>query len=933
MNHNEWEMLGKVVRTSLHSMPVNTDEELIGRMEQFATACGCDKSEPEFGELLESLRNEANVYVDPGESIEGNVPWAKWLQNARDAHVSQDVRWNAYTEYLTNDLHRPQSVIYRLNQTADEVLNLISDPRRDREPRQRKGLILGDVQSGKTQTYMSLMNKAADYGYKLLVVLTSDNEDLRRQTQERVDTDFFGYLEDPSTGKRLVSGIGKHFTHETRATGLTSSTMDFLDYRKKSLNRVPRPGWTQNPSVAVIKKNSRVLKSFIQWLSDEEFDRSVPVLLIDDECDYASVNTSKDADSPTTINALIRELFTLSVRTSYVAVTATPFANIFIDDQNESDLFPEDFIHMTHAPSNYIGVDELFGNLDKPNDHDRRVKEIDEDQISVWLDLKQKKDEPVRGPLPRQVVTAVDTFAVACAVVDAGDSRRQSMLVHVSRYTPIQKMVATQIYEHLNDLRNAVQMHRADMSDPIIGELRDVYEREYQGVMGSTWTGVLDRLARYLPNTVVRLVNATGDAESWNEEHNASDDDLSECTIYVGGDKLSRGMTLEGLTVSFFYRNTGAADTLLQMGRWFGYRDGYDKVTRIWLLPQAIDDFQYASSVLIDLRRSIGIMRQNGMTPKDFGLAIQKNPSKGVRITNPTKMRAAVEHDHRALGLSMDGRRIESTTLSYDPQVMRKNDEALRSLLQELDEASYEEVKGSAGRTTIGVCYKRIRAELVLRFLSDFRAGYKDLFFGDFFATYGATERRLPFSLAQRYVETQAPDDADGYGSPRVGQRLGNYPYWDVMFVTGGDGDASPVRSGFVWHMNSRACKPLNRERKTFAVSGDSRRLGSVNHVRAYVSSMGDCPDGYVSGNELDYYRYATRPAMFIYMISPKEDGNGKLALPDHALAAKLVIPQNPDSVDTSNVGTGTVYYYNTVAERQEFLDTVAKFGDLPEEE
>ena len=918
----EWKMLEDTVRTSLHTKPVQGESELIERLSQFASACGCDASDSRFDKLFRMLRDEANIFIDPGDSIESKVPWVKWLQDAREAHVSDDIRWNAYTEYLSNELHRPQNVIYQLNQTTDEVLSLISDPRKDKEPRQRKGLILGDVQSGKTQTYMSLMNKAADYGYKLLVVLTSDNEDLRRQTQRRIDTDFFGYFEE-STGRRIKTGIGRHFSCEIRATGLTSSTMDFLDHSKKNLNRVSRPGWDQQPYVAVIKKNSRVLQSFIKWLSDKEFDRSVPVLLIDDECDYASVNTGKDSDNPTKINGLLRELFALSSRTAYVAVTATPFANIFIDDQNENDLFPEDFIYVTHAPKNYIGVDKLFGNLDEPKNHNPRIKEIDEEDLSTWLKLRQKKDEPLSGPLHRQVRYAVDTFAVACAIADVGESRHQSMLVHVSRYTPIHRMVADQIYAHLTNLRNAVQMHRSDESDPIITELRQIYENEYRETLDSNWHSVLDKLVHYLPNTVVRLVNSTKEAETWNECHNASEEDQSDCTIYVGGDKLSRGMTLDGLTVSFFYRNTSAADTLLQMGRWFGYRDGYDELTRIWLLPQAVDDFQYASSVLIDLKKSIKIMRQNGMTPKDFGLAIQKNPSKGVRITNPVKMRNAVEHDHKVLNLSMEGRRVESTRLSYDPKTMKKNDAALQSLLDELDKGStYQEINGT--RKTLGICYKRVDASLVKTFLSTFRAGYKDIFFGNFIATYGADERILHFSLAERYAETQSPKDSPESLS------LSNYPYWDVVFMTGGDGVPSPIKGKFVWSMNKRKCKRLEMDQRTFAVSGSSRRLGSVSDVSSYVKCFGNCPNVYTSRNEMDYYQYATRPALFIYMLQPMGEN---FEAPDHALAAKLVIPQDPDSIDTSDNGKGTVYYYNTVAERYEFMNVIAGFGAMPEEE
>lgn len=916
-------MFSAVVRASLHEEPVQTEDDLLERMSEFTAACHCDTLDPVFNKIFRELRDEANIFIDPGDSIENNVPWVKWLHNARETSNISDTRWNAYQEYLLTDLHRSANVIYRLDQTADEILNLISDPRENEEPRQRKGLILGDVQSGKTQTYLSLMNKAADYGYKLIVVLTSDNEDLRRQTQNRIDTDFFGYTEEPVTGRRRPTGIGNHFKEKISTIGLTSASMDFLDYRKKSLNRSPRPSWKQSPSVAVIKKNSRVLKSFIQWLSDKEFDRSVPVLLIDDECDYASVNTNKDSEDPTTINKLIRELFSLSKRISYVAVTATPFANIFIDDSNESDLFPEDFIFVTHAPTNYIGVNKLFGNLDDPKDNNPKIKEINEDDFSTWLGLKQKKDEPIRGQLNKQVRYAIDTFAVACAIANIEDERKQSMLVHVSRYTPIQRMVADQIYEHLTNLRNAVQMHRDDPTEPIILELKNVYEHEYHNILKSDWSTVLKKIRRCISNTAVRLTNATSEAKTWNEQHNASDEDSSEFTIYVGGDKLSRGMTLEGLTVSFFYRNASAADTLLQMGRWFGYRDGYDELTRIWLLPQAIDDFQYASTALIELKHSIRIMKQNGMTPKDFGLAIQKNPYKGVRITNPTKMRAAVEHNHKAMGLSLAGRRVESTVLSYNPAVLRINDNAARNLLNKISLSSFKEIKGP--KKTIGVCYEYIDAKHVQEFLSEYRAGYKDLFFGDYFATYRDNEKILPFSLAERYVETQSPKESPSSDS----QNLGNFPFWDVVFITGGNGDMSPLQSNFAWHMTQRECLLKDSGRQTCMVSGKNRRLGSRNHVELYVKNCGNCPIDYQSNNEIDYYQYAIRPAIFIYMLQPKDN---KFIEQNHALAVKLVIPQDPNKVDISDASRNTVYYYNTVAERQEFQNIIAKFENISQE-
>lgn len=289
-----------------------------------------------YNRTFRELRNELVPKIDEGITLtDQNSAWKPWLSDMQSSDTWETPRSDSYYQYLVMDKNSSYST---LDYTANEIVKLLADPRRDQPAVSRKGLILGDVQSGKTRTYIALMNKAADCGYRLIIVLTSDNENLRQQTQERIDTDFIGWQD----GIRV--GIGKYQQNIAHPSQLTNEN-DFVAAYDKAFHSFPRPTWNSAaPCVAVIKKNASILSKFNKWFDSPEFDKDLPVLIIDDESDYASVNSAKLDDSPTRINSLIRDLCQISSRTSYVAVTATPFANIFIDDADESDLFPQDFI-------------------------------------------------------------------------------------------------------------------------------------------------------------------------------------------------------------------------------------------------------------------------------------------------------------------------------------------------------------------------------------------------------------------------------------------------------------------------------------------------------------------------------------------------------------------------------------------------------------
>lgn len=433
-NVKEWEIVKRLVRLLADSAEDNSEESIRATLALIAKQHNLGNDKAGFEKAFRELRSELISKIDGGVPLEGitlkgkSDMWKPWFPDMQADEEWDTPRSTSYYQYLTVD---KESEYTTLEYTANEVMSLLSDPRRAKPPVQRKGLILGDVQSGKTRTYIALMHKAVDCGYKLIVVLTSDNEDLRRQTQKRIDTDFIGY----HNGEQV--GVGKYLSMAKvpRISPLTNDNDFGKDYAGAFKN-VARPTWNAiAPYVAVVKKNASVLSKFNKWLKNPEFDSDLPVLVIDDESDYASVNSSKPEDAPTRINGLIRELTIISSRTSYVAVTATPFANIFIDDEIEEDLFPRDFIHILQSPSDYIGAKKLFGDMDSQPKGSPCVQELDEEDLETWLPVTHKKTFDIVDPeLHEAVKYAIDCFIIACCLRPNADTHKQSMLIHMSRF-------------------------------------------------------------------------------------------------------------------------------------------------------------------------------------------------------------------------------------------------------------------------------------------------------------------------------------------------------------------------------------------------------------------------------------------------------------------------------------------------------------------
>lgn len=554
--------------------------------------------------------------------------------------------WRRLQKYWLDHSILPIQVVQSVDKVTDEIMGYLGDPL-EVDSWRRRGLVMGHVQSGKTTNYSALIAKAADAGYRIIVVLAGLTNSLRYQTQVRLDQAFVGKS---SLGDNFVSEIypvsyvlkgledeGGEIRHPFCGT---TQNADFSVKTAKSVGATE--GNFADPILFVTKKNEQVLARLADWLRGLRQGGQLegPMLLIDDEADNASVNTAKDPGVTTRINARIRELLNCSRRSSYVGYTATPFANIFIDPDTEDsmlkdDLFPEHFIKSLEPPGNYIGAEKLFS--DGGELFETCIREIPGDYLDL-LPLNHKSVKPV-SELPESLKDAVLEYALfrAIRVLEGESHRHSSMLVNVSRFNAVQRQVHDLIYLLLQDLKAAVDAwasSRSWESSQLLARLHQSWEKEYGKQCDFNWDDVRGALRRGLASVEVRLVNMQGGGLDYTKAP-----ETGMHVIAVGGLALARGLTLEGLAVSYVLRNVGAADTLLQMGRWFGYRPGYERLCRIHATSEMLGDFREVSDAVEELREDLVRMERMGITPNEFGLKVRQSPT-GIAITAANKMRA-----------------------------------------------------------------------------------------------------------------------------------------------------------------------------------------------------------------------------------------------------------------------------------------------------
>ena len=562
-------VISAAVSTQYKEVPP-TEEEFINLAQTMrANMSAFAVTDDEFADILVRLRASIVIQMDVGVFInDRNTPHKSWLP-ARRADLDFFF-WSRYKKYLEEIKHWNPRVTATLDKVSDEIVDLLGDPESS-EPFQRRGLVLGDVQSGKTANYTAISNKAADTGYRIIIVLAGMMENLRQQTQSRLDAEFSGrkseYYLDPKAEqeiKNLPVGVGRYGVQK-RIAAFTSVSKDFdinvLKSNDLNLQSV------SDPVVLVVKKNKRIMNNLIKWLSKSRDDTTgkimLPMLLIDDEADNASVNTRSEDDSPAAINACIRKLLHEFYQASYLGITATPFANIFINPETEDemigdDLFPRDFIYSLAPPTNYIGADKIFG--DEPSFSNALIP-LRRDEMDLFFPFTHKKDLEVDA-LPPSLYEAMAYFLMFNAIRDLrGDyTEHRSMMIHVSRFTDVQNRIAEAVNEWLVQMKSDVQNYAALPSaqrEKIsnLRYLRKVWDKhKLEAISSVSWDEICTKyLNRAVAPIAARAVNQKTGATSL-DYFNHKDDGLR--VIAIGGNSLSRGLTLEGLGVSYFYRRS-----------------------------------------------------------------------------------------------------------------------------------------------------------------------------------------------------------------------------------------------------------------------------------------------------------------------------------------------------------------------------------------
>lgn len=575
-----------------------------------------DLVEQAYRELKKKQEENTPTGANSGAIVKPASYQSGWYLGSLD-----NGHWSRYRELL---MTRGEAGLDELHSETERITSLLADP--NSPGCRRKGLVMGNVQSGKTRNFAGVIAKAADVGYRYVIVLSGINNNLREQTQARLTKDLF-YAE------------GWY--------PLTQKDKDFSPVAK------PQELIFNQPTLcAVVKKNTTRLDNLVEMMRSIplEIRRQRPVLIIDDEADQATPNSLAERDKISAINQHLRNLWASVVSGTYVAYTATPFANVLMDPDDAEELFPSDFITTIQPGPGYFGSERVFG-IAEAIDQDgvtsseglNMVRMIPKDEAALLRPPSDKTAQENFDPdLPESLCAAFDWFVVATAIRRArGDVGHSSMLVHTTHYT-------LPHFTMQERFRQLIHGARIDVARGELELLRASWSRESQAVASEAtlplpaWEQVAVHLPDVLSNMEVIVDNGSS------SDRLNYDDDRLRVVVAIGGGTLSRGLTLEGLAVSYFTRTSNAYDTLMQMGRWFGYRPKYEDLPRVWISDGLDTDYAFLARVEKDLREEISSVEGSEFTPKDVGVRVRAHPGR-LEVTAANKMFHA---DVVQLGLS-----------------------------------------------------------------------------------------------------------------------------------------------------------------------------------------------------------------------------------------------------------------------------------------
>jgi hypothetical protein len=680
--------------------------------------------------LIRKVEEIYTIKQDEWKSIVKEEENNPWLNDKRASIHFSNGFWGNYRQYLEEEKGFAPDIINKLDRLTDSILDNLFDPT-EKVRINKKGLVVGQVQSGKTANYTGLICKAADAGYGLIIVLAGIHNNLRSQTQLRIDESFLGFDTQHTRAfnqQSIKIGVGKPGFSNTNVAHSLTSSLEKGDFTQGAANALGLNFETKEPIIAIIKKNPHVLRRIHQWLSaqaseDSELDKVIrdkALLLIDDEADNASINISNDPDRQSSINSWITNILSLFGKNAYVGYTATPFANIFIP-LNDQNLFPRNFIKNIPAPTNYIGPEKIFGfsalEEDEVSDDVLPIVNRVED-YSAFVPDRHKMEDQLPSALPDSLKRAIRCFILTCAIrrLRGQINVHNSMLIHVSRFIRWQNHISELVSNQFIYYRRGIDQN----DSAIIRVFKETYERDSEGyksylsvtnqilntklsnldsqVEAHEWKDVVQHLNDAASRIVVKSVyGGSREALDYYDHKNG----LS--VIAVGGNKLSRGLTLEGLSISYYLRASKMYDTLMQMGRWFGYRGGYVDLCRLFTSRELNEWFCHITQASDELREEFDYMSDvAGSTPEQYALKVRTHPGV-LQISATNKMRSAI-----TVEISWAGRLVESYEFKKDISVINSNFWNTQKFISNL--SSGYETRPNA------YVWKTIKAEQVINF-------------------------------------------------------------------------------------------------------------------------------------------------------------------------------------------------------------------------
>lgn len=714
-------------------------------------------------DLIVQLEADLNIYSGIAtELVEKNV--RPWLSD-----VKSTIKWNLWDRYKLYLRAKDGSFpVDSVDDLTDKILDKCVNPK-TRGSWDRRGMVVGNVQSGKTANYTGLINKATDAGYKLIVVIAGTHNTLRAQTQFRIDNGYIGRNSSDFIirQKNVKVGVG-NYKVDTEIYSYTSSD-NKGDFNRSIASKINVPIGGKSPTVLVIKKNKSILENLILWLNQFAVDvngerklMDVPLLVIDDEADSASVNSGTEYDVRT-INRLIRTLLNLFNQNTFIGYTATPYANLYIPSSWSEDLetfvkdvklkvgedlFPRDFIVNIPPPSNYIGATQVFGFENENTGESSEGLDIiryAEDQ-EPWIPKKINKDNA--DDLPKDIPTTLKESIKAFILTNSirrlrgqGD-KHSSMLVHVALRVMWIDRISWLVNEILRGYTNQINSGQGNL----LSELREMFYNDFlpttrkvkeniayndPRIKSYTWEEVKDELKAAVTKIEVRSVHGLKRTSAL-EYHRIEEidydahKDVGLSVIAVGGNKLARGITLEGLSVSYYLRTTRMYDSLMQMGRWFGYRPGYVDLCRLYTTSQLVNWYRHVTMATEEMRNDFDEMAANNKRPSDYQLKVRTHPGM-LMVTSLTKMR---EHEKIQVGFS--GKLIQ--TYAFKKDHIAPNYADFKYLVSRLTDPVQKINKSGAINALI---WKDVDSSIITDFISTYRNDY------------------LRFDVIKAYIEKQ----------------------------------------------------------------------------------------------------------------------------------------------------------------------------------